>query len=352
MGASDRAHFFIAYDRLLDLTFFHAGSSGSRQISPLRPPRYSSQIHCSFVTAFKFGLHNNWCMNAGFGLVRDFGSEYLLRRLEAYEIGPEAVEAARNLFPVLQEWAGPHLVGICLSGSYAKKTATCLGTDVDVFVSLNDIQGQSIKDIFWELFHWLARRGLRPQAQNVSLRLERRGIAIDVVPGRLRPSGGSAPESPFSKDIRSRAGLPESSSYPPEGDHTLYWRKKDNWVQTNVAEHIRLIKGSGRTQEIRALKIWRERQRLNFSSFYLELTVIKCLRGLRSTRLGPDGLGLEGNVRRVLRYLADDFTQALVVDPCNPNNVISDDYGAEEKRVIATAARKALGMRRLEQIVW
>jgi hypothetical protein len=37
MGASDRAHFFIAYDRLLDLTFFHAGSSGSRQISPLPP---------------------------------------------------------------------------------------------------------------------------------------------------------------------------------------------------------------------------------------------------------------------------------------------------------------------------
>jgi hypothetical protein len=45
MGASDRAHFFIAYDRLLDLTFFHAGSSGSRQISPLRPP----DIHHKFI---------------------------------------------------------------------------------------------------------------------------------------------------------------------------------------------------------------------------------------------------------------------------------------------------------------
>jgi hypothetical protein len=275
----------------------------------------------------------------------------LLRVLEAYEIGPEAVRAARDLFPALREWAGPHLVDICLSGSYAKKTATSLGTDVDVFVSLNDFRGQNIKDIFWELFHWLAHRGLRPQAQNVSLRLERRGIAIDVVPGRLRPSGRGPVESRFSKDIRSRTGLPESL-WPPEGDHTLYWRKKDSWIQTNVAEHIRLIKGSGRTQEIRALKIWRERQRLNFSSFYLELTVIECLRGLRSARLGADGLGLEGNVRRVLRYLADDFTQALVVDPCNPNNVISDDYGAEEKRVIAAAARTALGMRRLEQIVW
>jgi hypothetical protein len=289
-------------------------------------------------------------MSAGLGVVRDFGSEYLLRVLEAYEIGPEAVLAARDLFPVLQEWAGPNLVDICLSGSYAKKTATSLGTDVDVFLSLNDIRGQSIKDIFWGLFHWLAHRGLRPQAQNVSLRLERRGIAIDVVPGRLRPSGSHA-ESRLSKDVQSRTGLPESL-WPPEGDHTLYWRKKDNWIQTNVAEHIRLIKGSGRAQEIRALKVWRERQRLNFSSFYLELTVIESLRSQRSTRLGADGLGLEGNLRRVLRYLADDFARALVVDPCNPNNVISDDYGAEEKRVIAAAARTALGMRRLEQIVW
>ena len=149
-------------------------------------------------------------MYAELGTVRDFGSEYLLRVLEGYEIGPEAIRAARNLFPALQEWAGPHLVDICLSGSYVKKTATCLGTDVDVFVSLNDFRGQNIKDIFWRLFHWLAHRGLRPQAQNVSLRLERRGIAIDVVPGQLRAADGGAVESRFLKGAKSGTALPES----------------------------------------------------------------------------------------------------------------------------------------------
>jgi hypothetical protein len=298
-------------------------------------------VLCSFMTY----------MRAGLSVARDFGSEYLLRVLEGYEIGPESVRAARNLFPALQEWAGPHLVDICLSGSYAKKTATCLGTDVDVFVSLSDFRGQNIKDIFWGLFHWLAHRGLRPHAQNVSLRLERRGIAIDVVPGQLRAAGGGAVQSRFLKGAKSGTSLPESL-LPPVGDHTLYWRKKDSWVQTNLAEHIRLVTGSGRTQEIRALKIWRERQRLNISSFYLELTVMECLRGSRSARLGAGGEGLERNIREVLRYLAEDFSRARVVDPANSNNVISDDYGAEEKRVIAMAARKALGMRRVEQIVW
>ena len=129
------------------------------------------------------------------------------------------------------------------------------------------------------------------------------------------------------------------------GDHTLYWRKKDSWVLTNVAEHLRVVTGSGRAQEIRALKIWRERQRLDFSSFYLELTVIDALWGRR-------GQGLAENVRRVLQYLADDFPRARVVDPANPHNVISDSYGPEEKRAIAMAARKALGMRRWQQVLW
>ena len=114
---------------------------------------------------------------------------------------------------------------------------------------------------------------------------------------------------------------------------------------TNVAEHLRVVTGSGRAQEIRALKIWRERQRLDFSSFYLELTVIDALRGRRSQELAE-------NVRRVLQYLVDDFPRARVVDPANPHNVISDGYGPEEKRAIAMAARKALGMRRWQQVLW
>lgn len=163
--------------------------------------------------------------------------------------------------------------------------------------------------------------------------------AVDLVPGRLRSP--SLSDSQFSKSARPGAAGSEIGT----GDHTLYWRKKDSWVLTNVAEHLRVVTGSGRAQEIRALKIWRERQRLDFSSFYLELTVIDALWGRR-------GQGLAENVRRVLQYLADDFPRARVVDPANPHNVISDSYGPEEKRAIAMAARKALGMRRWQQVLW
>ena len=288
-------------------------------------------------------LHHNWCMGVGVGLVQDVGSEYVASVIEQHAVREEAIRSASEMFPLLREWAGPSLLDISLSGSYAKGTAISLGTSVDVFVSLDDLGGQSIKDIYWELFHWLAHRRLRPQARNVSLRIESSGvekkqIAVDVVPGRLRSR--SVLESQLSKTARPGAG-----SEIGTGDHALYWRKKDSWVLTNVAEHLRVVTGSGRAQEIRALKIWRERQRLDFSSFYLELTVIDALRGRRSQELAE-------NVRRVLQYLADDFSRAHVVDPANPHNVISDGYGPEEKRAIAMAARKALGMRRWQQVLW
>jgi hypothetical protein len=254
---------------------------------------------------------------------RDLASEYVASVVEKYAVHVEpesaAVRAANELVPMVKEWAGRYLLDIGLSGSYAKGTAIALGTDVDVFVSLSEVAGDNMKHIYWSLFQFLADRGLRPQAQNVSVRVERNGTQVDVVPGRKQP--GSA------------------------GDHTLYRRKKGSWVQTNVAEHIRLVFGSGWTREIRALKIWRERNRLKFPSFYLELTVMKALSGARAE-------GLAGNVSRAFEYLSDRFVRTQVVDPANSKNVVSDDLNPEEKRVIAVAARKALGMSTWDQVLW
>jgi hypothetical protein len=255
---------------------------------------------------------------------RDFASDYVASVVEKYAVhvepGSAAVRAANELVPALREWAGRYLLDIGLSGSYAKGTAISLGTDVDVFVSLSEVAGDSMKHIYWSLFQFLADRGQRPQAQNVSVRVERNGTQVDVVPGRKQPSSST-------------------------GDHTLYRRKKGSWVQTNVAEHIRLVLGSGRTREIRALKIWRERNRLDFPSFYLELTVMKALSGARAE-------GLAGNVQRVFEFLADRFIRSRVLDPANSKNVVSDDLNPEEKQVIAVAARKAISMSTWEQVLW
>ena len=253
----------------------------------------------------------------------DFASDYMASVVEKYAVhvgpGSAAAHAANELIPALREWAGRYLLEIGLSGSYAKGTAISLGTDVDIFVSLSEVAGDNMKHIYWNLFQFLTDRGLRPQAQNVSVRVERNGKQVDVVPGVKQPGGA--------------------------GGHTLYRRKKGSWVRTNVAEHIRLIVGSGWTSEIRALKIWRGRSRLDFPSFYLELTVMKALSGASAA-------SLTGNVQRVFEVLSDRFMRARVVDPANSKNVLSDDLSPEEKHVIAGAARMALGMSTWEEVLW
>ena len=309
---------------------------------------------------------------------RDLASEYVASVVDKYAVqagpGSAAVRAAEELVPVLREWAGRYLLEIGLSGSYAKGTSTAPGTDIDVFISLSDVAGRNMKDIYWGLLQFLAGRGLKPQAQNVSMRVGRNGVKVDLVPGRIQNPEALESQPPQGTRKGGAADVPQglkpasfgttyaalkgrSSTVVPtlkrftaaceavpfhkpiygtcSGYHTLYRRKKDSWMQTNVAEHIGLVSGSGRTREIRALKIWRERNRLDFPSLYLELTVIAALSGTRTEALA-------GNLRRVLEYLSQGFLVARVVDPANSNNVVSDDLSVEEKRMIAVAAGKTL----------
>ncbi len=247
--------------------------------------------------------------------------QYITSVIEKYAVNTAlaspASNAANQVVPVLKTWAGQSLLGIQFSGSYAKGTAISLGTDVDLFISLHCTQ--PVKDIYWSLFHYAASHQLQPQAQNVSIRVQSSGVNVDLVPGRKQQGDTE--------------------------DHSLYKRKKDSWVQTNVAQHIRVVSSSGRADEIRAMKIWRARNHLDFPSFYLELTTIDALKDNRSASFAE-------RILAVLRYLADDFKQARVVDPANTNNIISDDLGPEEKRVIAVAAQKSQAMQKWSEVLW
>ena len=228
-----------------------------------------------------------------------------------------ALTAANRILPALRQWAGPSLLDIQLSGSYAKGTAISLSADLDLFLSFDT--RRPVRDIYWSLYRQSIAWGLAPRAQNVSFRIQLDGTHIDIVPGR-RQRNTSA-------------------------DHTLYKRKQDSWVQTNIAEHIRLVRRSGRADEIRALKIFRHRHHLDFPSFYLELTAIRAL-------AGQPILSLAGRLARVFRYLATDLPTARVLDPANSNNVISDDLDPDAKRRIVEAANQCLIMRNWTEILW
>ncbi|MCM0758111.1 hypothetical protein M7775_05915 [Sporomusa sphaeroides DSM 2875] len=127
--------------------------------------------------------------------------------------------------------------------------------------------------------------------------------------------------------------------------HSLYKAKSDTWTQTNISEHIKIVKQSCRIDEIIALKIWRMLNGLSFPSIYLELTVIEALKYQRTNQLS-------NNIWKVLQYLSSDFITARIIDPSNTNNIISEDLSRIEKETIRSASSVALKQSNWKNILW
>lgn len=236
------------------------------------------------------------------------GDDYVRQVLAKYAVsyGPAspALAAANAIAPSLIQWAGDHLIQLLPSGSFAKGTAVAGTTDIDVFMSLKST-APDLRESYNSLAKWSHNAGWRPRLQNVSVGVTYEGVKIDLVPGR------------------------QQAGY--RNYHSLWRRKASTWTQTNVLLHIERVRDSGRTDEIRAIKVWRTNHGLDFPSFYLELIVLDALAGC--------GSSLANNVQRTLAYIADNLTTKRVEDPANTNNTISDDLTLAEKRVVAAQAR-------------
>ena len=248
--------------------------------------------------------------------------QYAASIVEKYRVIPDtgsaSHHAADKVIPILKQWGKQHVLGLTLSGAYAKNTAITLASDVDVLLALSPVPGMEMKTIFWNLFKYLSDQDLHPHTRDVSIRLPSGGLNVDVIPAcRDHDGAGSA----------------------------LFNKRSGQAVHTDVARHVHLVANSGRQQEICALKIWRERMSLDFPSLYLECTV---LQALESERFGQ----LADNILAVFRYLSHRFEQAVVCDPACHDNVLSNDLSANDKKAIAAAARAALYDENWKKILW
>ena len=208
-----------------------------------------------------------------------------------------------------------------------KGTAVLSGTDIDLFISLSEHTAETLKEVYDKLSNSLTTAGYSPKRQNVSLNITVAGYSVDLVPGKRQNAVSS--------------------------DHSLYRRKADTWTKTNVFAHARVVIGAQRKNEIRLLKLWRNQKRLDFPSFYLELSVIRALSARPlPTLLSSNALPtLSQRVMAVFDYLRDSFSNARIIDPANTNNIISDDLTTAEKTKISAAAKAAREASYWEDIV-
>lgn len=252
------------------------------------------------------------------------GDEYLKQILQKYSISTSKSlqynQIAVSIKPHIDEWANGNLLGWYWSGSYSKGTAINISTDIDLFISMDHNTPGTLKEMYDFLFNKFNNLNYNPRKQNVSIGMMVNGIAVDLIPGR-KLSGNT-------------------------NDHNLWKNKQQTSIKTNIQQHINLVKDSGRIDEIKIIKIWRNLNKLEFPSIYLELAVIEALKG---KTIGD----LANNVWYVLKYLSStEFRDKSFVDPANSNNIISDDISLSEKLVLNTRALNSRTKSKWEEIVW
>jgi hypothetical protein len=234
-----------------------------------------------------------------------------------------AAGSLNQLVAAIQAWANQYLVEIKPSGSYAKGTAVSGSADVDLLISLrNDVLSGNTPTLS-ALYHSLKNRmvavGYVPRLQNVSIRVALPGINVDLVPAVKRAGNTN--------------------------DHSVFKRKANTWRQTNVDTHINAIRNSGRTFDIKAVKIWRNVHGLDISSFYLELVVIEALRGRALYNPAQ-------NFMHVMDFIGSELVGRNIQDPANTANLVSDELTGAERLTIARQAINTRNQPSWGQIIW
>lgn len=250
--------------------------------------------------------------------------EYLKQILQKYIIpiskSSQYNQTAISLRPHIESWASGYLNEVYWSGSYAKGTAINISTDIDLFISLEHATPGTLENMYDTLFNKFNKLGYNPRMQNVSIGMNVNNISIDLIPAR-KYSG--------------------NTNY-----HNLWKHKQKTSIQTNIQEHINLVKNSGRIDEIKIIKIWRDLNNLAFPSINLELAVLEALKG---KYIGD----LANNVLEVLSYLgSEEFRNKKFIDPSNSNNIISDDLSLTEKLSISLCALSSKNESDWRKTVW
>lgn len=114
--------------------------------------------------------------------------------------------------------------------------------------------------------------------------------------------------------------------------------------KTNLDVHIEHVKGSGVTDAIRLMKLWRARNFLSVRHFVLELLTIERLKYKKS-------LEIPAQLRHVWTELRDNVEDIIIEDPANPTgNDLSELFNASIRQELSSTARRTLEL--IEKSGW
>jgi hypothetical protein len=237
-------------------------------------------------------------------------SEYLRSILSREAVdasagAPIRRDLAATVEALCRQWAGRHLISVDTGGAFEKGMANRSGSAIDFVVALSPDTPYTLAQIYESLHEALWNAGHNSMRGEVGIGALINGVPVDITPIRLPTRPGGAVE--------------------------LYCRRLDASVFTDLNRHIELAIASGRAEEVRLIKLWRDQKGFDLPSFYLELAVTAALKG------EPRGQ-LAENVWHVLGFFEKSFLTRALVDPGNATNIVSDLLRVSERQVIADQA--------------
>ena len=239
---------------------------------------------------------------------------------EAVDDGPGAplrlLEA--DIVNILGDWLGDDLQEVAPDGAFEKGTANASGVGIDFLATIKPDCPTPIEGLYESLHMHLHALGLAPVRRPVSIGIPLEGTMVDIIPARLLP------------------GRPT--------ELRLYNERLESDFDTSLLWHRHDVRKSGRAEEIRLIKLWRDQNGLELPTLYLELSVMAALRGK------PPGT-LAINLWSVLAHLATLFVARAVIDPANANNIVSDVLDSAGKQKIRAAAQATMAQRAWQHIV-
>jgi hypothetical protein len=227
--------------------------------------------------------------------------EYLKSLLKTQTLAPESQELKdlqqhrADVEEVIRKHFNDCSPTIRYGGSKAKGTMIRESYDLDIicyFPHDDTAAGDTLEEIYKNVKAALSSKYLvEPKASALRLSAldpKNYGVDfhIDVVPGR------------FTDDSKTDAFLYQAS------------REKKR-LKTNLDVHINHIKGSGVTEAVRLLKLWKVRNGLRVKNFALELFTIDLLKYKKTA-------ALENQLTNVWGKLRDEIDEISIEDPANP----------------------------------
>jgi len=202
-------------------------------------------------------------------------------------------------------------------GSKAKGTMIMESYDLDMVCYFPRECNRDIKEIYDDVSKKLSEKYcIAPKTSAIRIeKMEkdktRIDYHIDVVPGR------------FIDDKKEETFLHVKSG-------------QGGWIKTDLQKHIKFILNSGCSDIIKLSKLWRTRNNINLKTFFVELLVVKALEGSRHKE------NLQLSFITFLEYLRDGIKDARLEDPANTNNVVSENWSENERKIISSRADESL----------